>query len=150
LGLRERGVSVSAMFSRPWRWGLYTYRSFFGVYGTLDIFSPPGVNGVQRLVSFALVALALMTRRRPWSGDQKLLLGVAIAMLAVTMWAAFWRAWTFDFQAQGRYVFAIIPILALLTLDLCDERENAPHWAIATVLSIAGFISILCALPQLS
>ena len=150
LALRERGVSLAAMFSRPWRWGLFTYRSFFGVYGTMNIFSPPGVNGVQRLVCLALVALAFLTRRRPWTTDQKLLLVTAMVLVLVTLWAAFWRAWTFDFQAQGRYVFAIIPITTLALLDLCEPRESTAHWALSAVLSVVGLISILSALPQLA
>src|SRR5262249_49627487 len=37
LALRQRGVTARAMFSRPWRWGLFTYRSFFGVYGMMNV-----------------------------------------------------------------------------------------------------------------
>lgn len=149
LGLRERGVSFRAMFSRPWRWGLLTYRSFFGVYGTMDIFSPPGVNGVQRIAAIALLVLAWLFRKRPLTRDHMLLLGAGALMIVASLAAAFWRAWTFDFQAQGRYVFAIIPIATVLLIDCTDRRQTAVQWGAFAVLALLGLLSILSALPHL-
>ncbi|HSI05194.1 MAG TPA: hypothetical protein VLC93_11985, partial [Myxococcota bacterium] len=149
LALRQCGVSAPAMFSRPWRWGNLTYRSFFGVYGTMDIFSPKRVNGMQALCAIALLVLAWWQRKPSPRPGRPLLSTVGLTMIAVTLAAAFWRAWTFDFQAQGRYVFAIIPIAALLLMDGTERRANALHWGLFAVLAILGLWSILAALPQL-
>ncbi len=150
LALRERGVSARAMFSRPWKWGELTYRSFFGVYGSMDIFSPKRVNGIQALSSIALIALALRKRRRMQLPGHGLLGAVSLLMIAATVGAAFWRAWTFDFQAQGRYVFAVIPILSLYLADISDSTDEPARWIGFCVLAICGFVSILSALSALT
>ncbi len=149
LGLRERGVPLRALFSRPWRWSFQTYRSFFGNYGQVNIPSPDGINAVQRFFAIALLVLAWLQRRRPATLDQRLLFGFGIAMIAATLGAAIWRAWTFDFQAQGRYIFAIIPIIAVLVIDSSDRRESPLQWGMFASLSAVGLISILSALPRL-
>jgi hypothetical protein len=138
------------VFSHPWRWWQLTHRSFFGVYGTMDIFSPRGANDVQRLCAIALLVLAWWQRKRPPLPGRRLLTTVGLAMIAVTLAAAFWRAWTFDFQAQGRYIFAIIPIAALLLMDGSERRVGAMHWGIFVVLALAGFWSLMTALPMLA
>ncbi len=150
LALRQRGVSAGALFSRPWKWGELTYRSFFGVYGAMDIFSPKRVNGMQALCSIALLLLAWWQHKRSVLPGRHLLFAVGMVMIAASLGAAFWRAWTFDFQAQGRYVFAVIPITALLLMDSRERRESPVHWGLFGALAILGLWSILSAVPLLT
>lgn len=148
--LRDRGVPASALFHRPWRWGLLTLRSFFGVYGTMNVNPLPWLNDVQGFIALGVLVLLVFATRRRLTRDQRILVGVAGVMCVAAVGAAFWRAWTFDFQAQGRYCFAVIPIVVLVALDVCDEPRAILHWGLAACCAIASVISLASALPYLA
>ena len=147
--LRDRGVPAAALLHRPWRWGLLTSRSFFGVYGTMDVDPIPRLNDLQFLLGLCLLALIAAG----WRGgtlDSQILIATCLVMCAVALIAAFWRAWTFDFQAQGRYVFALIPILVLVSAERSHVRHPRLFWGLAAAMSVAGLVSFAAALPYLS
>ncbi|MBC7793915.1 MAG: hypothetical protein H7Z43_09410 [Clostridia bacterium] len=148
--IRQQGVSAAALFHRPWRWGLFTSRSFFGVYGTMDVDPLPLLNDAQVVLAVGLLALGYYYCRRGLARDQLVFTGVALTMCAAACAAAFWRAWVFDFQAQGRYCFAIIPSLVLLATEVCDPRQRLAHWILACLMTIAALISLASALPHLN
>jgi hypothetical protein len=150
LGLRERGVTASALFHRPWRWGRHTYRSFFGVYGIMDVNAPRWLYGFQATIAVAFLIWALWARRTGLGSEGWGVIAVTAVVIVASLAAAFWRAWTFDFQAQGRYVFAIIPTVTLALLELTDRREDAIGWALGSALTIAGLASLSSAVAQLT
>jgi hypothetical protein len=149
LGLRARGVTFLDMFHRPWRWGELSARSFFGVYGQMDVHSPPHVNTLQALCFIALFAFLWHGRRREVGRRDKVLLAFGVACILLTVVGAFWRAWNFDFQAQGRYLFAIIPILVLMTSLATSGAIRDAYWLTATIAVALNCVSLLSALPRL-
>lgn len=147
--LRDRGVAAPALFRRPWRWGLLTSRSFFGVYGTMDVDPLPRLNDLQFILGLGLLALMVACRKRQLPADGLLFVSAALCFCVVAIVAAFLRAWTFDFQAQGRYCFAMIPILVLLAADVCDTRHAPIFWGLGAATAWAGVLSFASALPYL-
>jgi hypothetical protein len=144
LGLKQKGVPVMNVLFAPWHWLDGIYKTFLGVYGPMSIWFPPWQYVLRGLAFLGLVALALVSTfkyRLEWLGG--------VAMVAAIILAAFNFAWTYDFQPQGRYIFAIIPTLALLWTN--DAKPNAKlSWSLLATTFALGYASMLTlGIPEL-
>ncbi len=113
LQMRERGTSLKSFLIKH-RWGEKTFRSAVGTYGYMTVAASSSYYNMMRiagLASLLFVGLSILIRGG-WSGN--LLFGGAIVCSAVLITVACHRAWTVDFQAQGRYLFAIVAILGMV------------------------------------
>ena len=59
------------------------------------------------------------------------------------MAAAFYVAWTIDFQAQGRYLLPIVGMVSILVYHLRDRLANPPCMFIATALFLLSVYSYI-------
>lgn len=113
LQMRERGTNLES-FIKQHRWGEKTFRSGVGTYGymtvagSLDYYDAMRMVGLTALL-FMGISIAL---RGGWSGN--ILFAGALLCSAALIGVACYRAWTVDFQAQGRYLFAIVAILGMI------------------------------------
>jgi hypothetical protein len=113
LQMRERGVALDTVLEQH-RWGERSFRSAFGVYGYTSVAATETYYDLVRRLSLAMLALlvASVLVRGGWGGITLMLLTTVSG--AAVIGAAFWTAWTADFQAQGRYLLPIVPMLAVL------------------------------------
>jgi len=113
LNLRERGVSLTEMFSR-YRWHRLMVQTGLGSYGYFD------KQSSSRYYSLAAIPVALFLLflfvpacwRAGWRTGLVLLGGLAATVTLAGF--ALWYSWLHDFQAQGRYLAPILPILGYL------------------------------------
>jgi apolipoprotein N-acyltransferase len=110
----------------------------------MSIWFPPWQYVLRGLAFLGLVGLAIWgARGRPLS------LTVAMALVFGVILAALNFSWSYDFQPQGRYVFAIVPIVAL-TWTHDDRPPMLPAWALLFAAFFLGYQSMLTlGIPEL-
>lgn len=113
LEMRKRGTSLKRFLEAD-RWGEKSFRTSFGVYGYTQYSGSFVYYDYVRYISIALLLTLLISivYRGQGAGIALLTISTGTALLLIT--AACWRAWTVDFQAQGRYFLPIVPMAAVL------------------------------------
>lgn len=113
LEMRKRGTSLKRFLAAD-RWGEKSFRTSFGVYGYTQYSGSFVYYDYVRYISIALLLTLLISivYRGQGAGIALLTISTGTALLLIS--AACWRAWTVDFQAQGRYFLPIVPMAAVL------------------------------------
>jgi hypothetical protein len=144
LQMRDRGTSLEE-FIKLHRWGEKTFRSGFGTYGYMTVNGPDIYYDLVRVTG--LVCLLFMgisiAFRGGWSGN--LLFGGALLCSAALIAAACYHAWTMDFQAQGRYLFAIPAIIGMVLVSTEKVYNQAVFRTLCCsmfLLSVYSFVFI--------
>ncbi len=108
--LRTKGASLwHVLVTLPWI-GL-SFRSFCGLYGWMNVVADPWVYRVfGGLYAVLLAILVFPSLQRTSPGARSLAVGVLVCAALVLAQSAY-RSWVYDFQAQGRYLFPILPML---------------------------------------
>ncbi len=111
--IKERGQSLGTLLFTH-RWFEKTFRSSFGVYGHTTIMGPEGYYNAVRWVgiAFFFYFIGTILIRSPLISKVELVgfLGLSSVLIA----ASINHSWTLEIQAQGRYLFPIFSIFALL------------------------------------
>lgn len=144
LQMRERGTSLKS-FLMDHRWGEKSFRSGVGAYGYMTVSGPNSYYDAMRIVSLAAlffmgVSIVLFGG---WRGN--FLFAGALACSVALITVACYHAWTVDFQAQGRYLFAIIPIIGMIFVKT-EAAYNQTLFRTLTcsmfLLSVYSFVGI--------
>jgi hypothetical protein len=137
LALEARGVPLHELLIGKYLWIRGSALSLFGVYGYMTVFGPPWLYHAQH--SLALALLALIALRCAWDGERRgvLLLGVGAMVLVVLV--SMLHSWVRDLQAQGRYLFAILPVFGVLLAEAYRaELGAAPRGAARAAVGIVA------------
>ena len=142
MGLKEKGVGFSEVATgvpgrSGWFWESLT--SAFGVYYYFLVRGPDilyALNAACVALLFGMIALAGLRERRP--GHVAVLALAAASSIAVVA-LSFHHSWVNDYQPQGRYLFAIVPMAALLLARTAPALNPA---AIKTVIGAAFILSV--------
>ena len=110
---KARGVTLEETILRD-RWFEISFQTAFGVYGYFTISGTPGYYDLVRWSGVALLVFVF--------GSIFLRGGLIGSGLAVTAFglgaaligASLYHSWAVDFQAQGRYLFPILPMLGIV------------------------------------
>lgn len=151
LKLQSQGVPLHTLLSAPLDWHKTTFRSFFGGYGYMQFFAGPTYYQLVTVTAILLLfACVLSTLLLDPLGLRHLALAGAAALSLIG--ASLMHSWTYDFQAQGRYVIGILVLLTPFVFHLRASRRIA---VVANTLLIALFglscYSFACiALPALT
>ncbi|HZH33382.1 MAG TPA: hypothetical protein VEX64_01010 [Pyrinomonadaceae bacterium] len=136
--LKEKGTSYAEIFTK-WYWHAISFRSLVGVYGYLNLFAP---DLYYRLM-FSLYAafglyltISILLSRRLESIIQLLITASASFF---TIFISSYLSWVYAFQAQGRYLFPIIGMLALLVYA---NRQHLSKIAIGIFIAGAFLLSV--------
>lgn len=146
IALAAKGLSLGDMLFGRFGWAKFVVASFFGLYGYLNIFAPLWMYHAQLAVAIVLAgALAVPLARRPSS---RLALGIAVAGALLTIELAVLNSWVLDFQPQGRYVFALLPIAGVLMLQrgIDGQADLSDRWADRISRGCIGALWLLAAL----
>lgn len=109
--LKDKGLKFTEIFSK-WKWHVITARSFFGFYGPMSIPSPGWYYTLVYCLAAGLLLYFMI--KGLVGGPRDLLLTLATAgAVAGMVFVSAWHSWTTDFQAQGRYLFPLLGIVAL-------------------------------------
>jgi len=122
--LRDKGASYTEIFSK-WRWHETSFESFVGVYGYMNIFAGKWYYRVIGMFYVAFVAYLIgviaMRRRR----DEIVALVIFLVGASISLFISSYLSWSYALQAQGRYLFPILPMLACLVFFLRDSINRA-------------------------
>jgi len=114
IDLAARGVSLKDVFFAPYHWAATSLTSAFGVYGYMTIFGPNWLYWLMYAIAGLVVLVLLYSLKQNgpehWLVMTTIVVGGAVLVLASSLLLS----WTRELQAQGRYLFAILPMIALL------------------------------------
>ena len=110
---KQRGVTLKEMVVK-YKWFAHSFQTGFGKYGYFTI---SGSETYYRLMKWSVIVfLVFLGGAVAFRGDTEgrllalLVCGLAFALVA----ASVHRSWTIDFQAQGRYLFPILPMIGVV------------------------------------
>lgn len=122
LGLFETAYGEFPLYGEPWIVG--TLRSAVGVLGEMTVHLPGGSYVLVGSLSLSgLIGFAVLTSRRGLSGGNGARFDatrlISLGLLPALLLLSLYRSWSFDYQAQGRYLFpAMLPFLAVVSAGL--------------------------------
>ena len=138
--LRTKGASLwHVLVTLPWVRD--SFRSFCGLYGWMDVVADPWVYRAFGGLYIALLAILVVpTLRRPSPRARSLLIGILVcAVLVITQ--SVYRSWVYDFQAQGRYLFPILPMLFFYWRQCESAPLRVPALVVTVLLGTHGLFS---------
>lgn len=152
LSLKERGTTFKEIIHRD-RWFEKSFRSAFGVYGYFTISGGYVYYEIVRWIGIAFLVFffgSILLRAGLINNIQAF---AAVSLATVLIAASFYHSWTKDFQAQGRYLMPILPMLGIL----CAQVREYVNARILTffiscmfILSAYSFICVaLLEIPRL-
>ncbi len=159
--VQNEGKNPNLAYWTDWV-GWWTARSFFGVFGYMDIFlneqgvpftSPRNPNALYRLLLavgvLIIVGWAFALRKPEWSEHKKthLLLG-AFFLVVVVLFLRFNAQY---FQGQARYLFPAIGVIGIgVAISLLNATRNRLPIALGIVAVILGGLNLyaLSRLPE--
>lgn len=143
LRLRDKGVSLVTLLIKNPDWRDLSFKSFFGIYGYMDLVSPPDYYriltytlGLFFVIILSYVAFALSFRDIIFILFVLLFMGLAVGQ-------SVYHSWVNDFQPQGRYLFPILPMLIIGLAKLPDSFRTRvmPLFGLAFfLLSVWSFL----------
>jgi hypothetical protein len=144
LRLKDKGVSYPDIF-RKFGWHSESFKSFVGVYGYMTIYGPKAYYLAMGLLYLALVSylfgIALLRRQRDhWIEAILLIIGASLCLFVSS-----YLSWSYAFQAQGRYLFPMLPMIAIFVYclrDLISKRVFAALVIACFLLSAYSFIFV--------
>lgn len=140
MSLASHGVSLEHVAFAPYNWASTSLASAFGVYGYMDKYAP-------RLIYIALyglcgifVLLAFYSARVEHSSHWNALAATVVGSSILILASSLLFSWTFTLEPQGRYLFPILPLLALLVGQGVHGRRRRAF----SLLVGAAFILSAC------
>ncbi|MCP4129940.1 MAG: hypothetical protein GY754_02880 [bacterium] len=113
LRLRDKGVSYMELFSK-YKWHILCFTSFVGGYGWMSIYA----GNVYYLMFLVLLLLFILFFLwcvfTKFDKDNRIFAILALLFVPGMIFLSTYHSWTGDLQAQGRYLFPFLPIVAVL------------------------------------
>ncbi len=150
LDLKGQGHSLGYLLVNA-RWFEKSFNSAFGVYGFTDFMASTNYYDLVRAISLIIVALLLLAVIKS-PGHANLTLMIILALCAGGLiTASIWSSWAIAFQAQGRYLFPILPMFSIVYYH---ARKYAPlnllEWFSITLYLLAIYSFIFIGLANMS
>ena len=147
--MKERGTTLKELLVRH-KWFAHSFQSGFGKYGYFTI---SGSETYYRLMKWGVIIfLVFLGGSIAFRGDTEgRLLALFVCALALALiGASIHRSWTVDFQAQGRYLFPILPMIGVILAKNRAAIDNKFFILIAMHLFFLSLYSfIFVALPAM-
>jgi len=141
--LKAKGVNYIDIFLPPWNWLAVSAASSVGVYGYMSIHGPAAYYMVMLLLLAAMLYYIARNLIREGGSEARHLLGLAGVFSVAMIFLSSYHSWVNDFQAQGRYLFPILGILAIVVgrySSLFHARSYGGFVVVLFLLSILSFI----------
>jgi hypothetical protein len=144
LRLKDKGVTYLDTFRR-FGWHSMSFKSFVGVYGYMNIYGPKSyyiVMGVlYAAIAVYLFGIALLR------GQREILVQTILltAGVLLCLFASSYLSWSYAFQAQGRYLFPLLPMTAAFVFglkDMISKRVFSLLVGACFLLSVYSFVFV--------
>jgi hypothetical protein len=142
ISLKEQGLYFKTMIVKS-PWFEKTFKSAFGVYGYVSIVGSNTYYEIVKAVVVTLLMFFLLSVVLRGSTTDRLLVLTTLLFSATLACACLYTSWTVDFQPQGRYFLAIIPVLSILygnSYRLINRTVMAAGILAVYFLSLYSFI----------
>jgi hypothetical protein len=147
--MKERGTTLKGLLVKH-NWFAHSFQTGFGKYGYFTI---SGSETYYRLVKWSVIVfLVFLCGAVAIRGDTEgrllalLVGGFALALIG----ASVHRSWTIDFQAQGRYLFPILPMIGVVLARNRQAIDNKVFILLTMQLFFLSLYSfIFIALPAI-
>ncbi|MBX3119331.1 MAG: glycosyltransferase family 39 protein [Fimbriimonadaceae bacterium] len=137
--VRKEGLPASAVYDYTIRWtGWWTFRSFFGVFGYMDIFLPSPLYAVLGLCLLGLLISNILGRRRS-EVQEAAIVRLALSVFFIVVLLLFIRFNIQYFQAQARY---LLPAIASIAIAVGCGVTAIPKFKQTLALGVLGAIMI--------
>lgn len=156
LYFRDLGVEAKELLTR-YDWLSTSAKAFLGVYGQMLFFSSMSFYWISGIAGLGAISLLFFWHCRQSRRQYILLFGYLIVSILAVFVQSFLHSWIISFQAQGRYLFALIPMIAVI-LSLGEGRIpvkymqrmllavyaiNAAGYAVFGVLPMLGIYCVI-------
>jgi uncharacterized membrane protein len=143
LVLRKQGVSFVALFTER-GWVAESFQSFCGIYRWMTL---KGNDYYYVLMGFlyAVLVTLLLLRVARLSGQDALFAAGVLATACLVVLASAYSSWTADYQPQGRYLFPILPMFALLFHRYRDSLRSRAFYLLFGCLFVGSIYSFIFA-----
>lgn len=150
--LRDFGVPVTALLSRTpvyagefdqpqpvrYDWLGRKLDWSFGVYGYGTLVSPRHLVTLSSMIALGSVLLILAIRMFRCDLQYRLSVGFFVLFLLLVFLQSLMYSWTYGFQPQGRYLFALIPMLAVI---MAMREPRLSSHLVFMILSVVYLVS---------
>lgn len=141
--MRDQGYSPAQLLAPPLSWQVSSFKSFFGVYGYMQYYAADALYwvfgiGVGLLLLIAVGSTLLVDPH----GKSYLVLAACSALALIA--ASFLHSWTYDFQAQGRYLIGCLAFV--MPFIFCLQATRRIYTAaniLVAMLFLAGVYSFV-------
>lgn len=148
LRMAARGVSLSQLLWQRHSWVEDSWRSFFGVYGYMDVFVPAATYWL--LSAGLLVFLVMLVSSMVGDPASRGVLLIVASALPLTVLSSLSLSWFYGYQPQGRYLLPVIPIAAaLLISSRADSRRTRAMSVVVIACFVISVYSFVSAMPSL-
>ncbi len=113
LQMRERGHSLGKIWFKE-KWGGKTFVSAFGAYGFTQYLGGKTYYDLVTWTGIALILVMLASLLLRGPPSSWFLFGITGGCAVLLIAASLYNSWTVSFQAQGRYMAPILPMLGVL------------------------------------
>lgn len=143
LRLKDKGVSLQKIFLQSSDWRDLSFKSFFGLYGYMDLVSDEYYYQVVTYVLgvFFVLVLYYVAFNLPVRDWVFILIVFLFAGLVVGQ--SLYHSWINDYQPQGRYLFPILPMfmVGLARLPASFRTRIIPLFSLVFfILSVWSFL----------
>ena len=151
LNLRDFGVPLGDLLSSKYNWPAKTWRWFFGMYGYGTFTTPLFFALLNSLAAFFSVSFVLCLKYFK-TDTRYFLVGLySLSFIFATIVQSLMHSWINGFQPQGKYIFAILPMLAVW-LSLGPRMMLRRHYSVLVAVNVGisafGFI-LYAAIPMI-
>lgn len=113
LYMRDRGFSLARILTKE-KWGAKTFISSFGAYGFTQYLGGNVYYDAVRTIGITMIGLLLFSILIYGPPSSHWLFAITCGCILLLIAASLWQSWNISFQAQGRYLAPILPMLGIL------------------------------------
>ena len=113
MNLKQRGTTLVSLIKKN-KWFGHSFVSGFGHYGYFTIASPEWYYGLMKWAAGVFMAFILGTILLRGNAQSRVFVLMVMMLSLALIGASLHRSWTVDFQAQGRYLFPILPMVGVV------------------------------------
>lgn len=143
LRLKDKGITLQELLIENPDWREMSFKSFFGVYGYMDLVSD---TDYYKAVAYALgifFLLAFFYAAFTLPGRDVIFILFVLLFAGLAVGQSVYHSWINDYQPQGRYLFVILPMfmVGLARMPSSFRMRVMPLFGLAFfILSVWSFL----------
>lgn len=124
LNVKGKGLPISYVWE-DLQWGHITFMSTFGVYGNMSIYNSSEYYESICLLLYCILGCILYDLLKYIKIDDNVFLFASVWICSATLVAAsLYNSWVADYQAQGRYLLPILPMIGIFLYSARQRLES--------------------------